>query len=265
MTGKSSIADSTDVRTLLGVGAGDNPATQRPSQPAQPDVIRFDRHQATDEQRAWGNEHTAHLDLRWVQEETARRDWTDPNGTLFHDGGLLYIRPCKDGVTRFVAHMNSDSIASDFKYFERIISLARIGDMQGWVRHTFKNGDEGWRFLYALYSAKSSFLDQAPACVIGDDGWGYLCDEPLCSERVHDERGDSHTHQTLERVWKRETYYNIEICRDALDDDSDWYLNYWTGSDMCQLTPEQVGDMVNDLSWMLTDCKNLNLRRKGLL
>ena len=92
------------------------------------------------------------LEVRYVLVDTPRHEtFKTPDGNSYRSAGTLHIRPCKDGVTRFVAYMHADAMHHDFLYFDRVINNARFGRMDGWGRHTFKNGDKGWVFDYPNY------------------------------------------------------------------------------------------------------------------
>lgn len=221
----------------------------------------------TDEERELAaREGLRSLETRWVNWDQPRpADGQAPDGCPYRTAGVLYIRTCKDGVRRFVAYMYPESTHHDFRYFDRIMTLASGGRMEGWSRRTFKDGDEGWFFDYQNIRMRQPngepLPDPIPAGIIDDETWGYRCDEPACREKYHDEIDGNHTHEALERELNKYSNYEIEIVKDGASPDSDWYLNVWTGSnDMTELTPEQLATYVNDLNWMAIECQTLNAK-----
>jgi len=137
--------------------------------------------------------------------------------------------------------------------------------MEGWSEHTFKNGDRGWSFDYPLYHAFEPRDDLRPARVIDEDSWGLPCDDPICREKWHDRDDVNHVFEDLENGVSDSNRWEIEICKELEQPESDWYLNLCFSPDMTELTPDQVGALVNDLQWMLADCRQLNDRRKESL
>lgn len=215
------------------------------------------------------------LDTLYVLDERPRLpSFRTPAGVTFRDAGMLYVRTGKDGVRRFVAYVYPDSTNYDFEFFDRAIVRARYGRMEGWVRHTFKDGTEGWWFQASLYSV-DGITDPRPASVIITDEsetprlkgsgstWGYPCEEPRCREEFHDREDPSHTLESLENDFSGKGGYEIEICKDPTRPESRWYVNLWMSEDLTELTPEDVAKFANDLQWMGIECATANAKQQA--
>lgn len=212
------------------------------------------------------------LETRYVLMNGQRDEsFHTPGGNTFRHAGLLYIRPCRDGVMRFVAYVYEDAVQQDFRHLDRAINNARFGRMAGWNRYTFKDGAEGWIFDYPNYNV-DRLRDFKPAQVIITDAsasprnvgygssWGYPCDEPRCREEFHEDEDVSHTLDVLENQLTDTASYTIEICKDATKPDSAWYVNVDSG-ELYELTPEQIATFANDLRWMGIECATANAKQ----
>lgn len=221
-------------------------------------------------------EKTERLEVRYIHFDQPRAtSFTSPAGDSYRSAGVLYIRTCRDGVRRFVAYMHGDSVHHDFRYFDLAINNARFGRMDGWARHVFKNGDEGWIYDYPNY--KMDHLQEfTPAHVIVEEpsdspkiigygtAWGYSCEEPRCREKHHEHEDPSHTLESIDNQLTKRDGYEIEICKDMTKPDSDWYVNFWTTGDLSGLLPAQIATLANDLQWMGIECENANSRARIL-
>lgn len=217
-------------------------------------------------------EKTERLETRYVL-TTKPRDTTfrTPDGHRFRSAGDLYLRICNDGVRRFVAYMHEDSVHRDFRYLDVVINDAKFGRMNGWKRHTFKDGSEGWCFNYPNYQI-DGLKDSKPANVIIEESslsptlvgfgssWGYPCNESRCREKYHEDEDGSHTLEVLGHAFNSRGSYEIEIRKDMRDPGGDWYLDVWTNGDLSELTPAEVSRFANDLNWMSIECTTANAK-----
>ncbi|MFJ4999892.1 hypothetical protein ACIP5T_17200 [Microbacterium sp. NPDC088619] len=216
------------------------------------------------------------LEVRYILSKKPRdEDFVTPDGDTFRSAGDLYIRTCRDGVRRFTAYMNEGSVQHDFRYFDRVVADAMSGRMDGWVRHTFKDGDEGWAYEYPNYQI-DHIKEVKPACVIVEEEseaamlvgfgseWGYPCEEPRCREEYHEHDAVNHSLEVLENQLTERGGYEIEICKDIKYPELGWVLNVWTGPDLTELTPEQVATFANDLQWMGIECATTNAKERTL-
>lgn len=215
------------------------------------------------------------LETRYVVMTRERYEsFQTPEGDAYRDAGNLYIRTGLDGVRRFTAYLSNGSVEADFKYLDDVIVDARNGRMDGWTRHTFKDGDEGWLYEYTNYQIDPT-AQSKPAYVIIEeqsesDGlvgfgstWGYPCKEPRCSENYHEHEDGSHTLDEVEKAFNARGSYQIEVQKDMLAPNSDWYLNLWFNGDCTELAPEQIASLINDLQWMSAECDAANGRGKS--
>lgn len=230
---------------------------------------------ATERAFAW-NEGLSKLETRYILSKAKRADdFKTPEGDAFRSAGALYVRTCRDGERRFTAYMHDDSVDHDFRYFDRVIIDAMNGRMHGWSRYTFKNGDEGWAYDYPNY--QTDRLKFKPALVIVDEEahpdatmlvgygktWGFKCDEPRCRETSHEHDAIHHTLDELTNQLTKRGSYEIEICKDIAEPDSPWYVNFWSGPDLTELTPEQIATLANDLQWMGLECATTNTKERA--
>ncbi|KQQ66101.1 hypothetical protein [Microbacterium sp. Leaf320] len=242
---------------------------------ARETIVR-DRSDYTAEERAFSrSEQIRTLDTMWVLTKRPRpEDFCTPDGDTFRTAGDLYIRAGRDGVRRFTAYMHEGSVDHDFRYFDEVILDARNGRMAGWVRHTFKDGDEGWLYEFPNYQT-TSLKEPTPAFVIIEEPseseslvgygteWGYPCAEAACREQFHDEHTGSHTLDSIEKSLNNRGSYEIEINKDVTKPDSDWFVNVWLSGDCTELTPSQVADLANDLRWLGITCTTANTKGRA--
>lgn len=238
------------------------------------DTITRNRAPLTATERAFAfKEGLARLETRYILSKKKRdADFKTPEGDHFRSAGDLYIRTCRDGVRRFTAYMHDGSVDHDFRYFDQVIRDAMNGRMDGWKRHTFKDGDEGWIYNYSNY--RSDGLTFKPALVIIDqdahpdatmlvgygETWGFNCEEPRCREKHHTHDAIHHTLDELTNQLTKRGSYEIEICKDINAPDGPWYVNFWSGPDLTELTPEQIATLANDLQWMGLEAATTNAK-----
>ncbi|UUE19876.1 hypothetical protein [Microbacterium sp. J1-1] len=261
--------ESVDMSTTVPPATGSLPVKQRTT-------IARRRSNYTAEERAFARTEGLHsMDTRYLLTVDPRSEsFTTPDGDSFRSAGHLWIRTCRDGVRRFTAYMNDESTNHDFQYLDEVILDARNGRMDGWERHVFRDGDEGWRYDYPNYQI-DRLTDFKPAHVIITHGstakklvgygeaWGYPCEEARCREAFHEAQEVNHTLDTLDKQLTKRSSYEIEICKDISQPDSEWYVNFWTSPDMTELTPEQIATLANDLQWMGLECATTNAKEKS--
>lgn len=261
--------ESTDMSTTVPLSPDTLPVKERTT------IVRRRSEYTTEELTFAREEGLRLLDVRYILISDARSEsFTTPGGDSFRSAGLLSVRTCRDDVRRFTAYMHDDSTNHDFQYFDKVILDARNGRMDGWKRHTFANGDEGWVYDYPNYqldrltgikAAHVIITDASPAkTIIGfGEAWGYACDEPRCRESFHEPEEVNHILDALENQLTKRASYEIEICKDINLPDSEWYVNFWAAPDMSELTPAQVATLANDLQWMGIECATTNAKEQA--